>query len=121
MSSVSAFVASVLLGTAALAQAQTGMDHKPGSTAAPSMEMHNSKMDGMKGMQSMKPSGNVDRDFAQMMRKHHQDAVDMARQELEHGKDPKMRAMAKEIISQQQKEIRELDDWLKSSAATGSR
>lgn len=56
-----------------------------------------------------------------MMRKRHQDADDMARQELEHGRNPKMRAITGGIILQQQKEIRELDDGSESSPATGTR
>ena len=58
------------------------------------------------------PSGNADRDFASMMAKHHQAAIDMARVELEHGRDPEMRKMAEEVIRKQQQEIGELRTWL---------
>ena len=47
-----------------------------------------------------------------MMKVHHQGAIDMARMELKDGKDAKMRAMAKGIIEAQQKEIKELEEWL---------
>ena len=57
-------------------------------------------------------SGDTDRDFAMMMKVHHQGAIDMARMELKDGKDAKMRAMAKGIIEAQQKEIKEFDQWL---------
>lgn len=76
-------------------------------------QMHESMMKGMKDMQSMPMSGNTDRDFASMMRMHHQMAVDMAQAEMKNGKDAKMKGMAKKIIDDQTREIRELDDWLK--------
>jgi uncharacterized protein (DUF305 family) len=71
-------------------------------------------MDGMaKGMATMPMTGNVDRDFAMMMRIHHQGAIDMAQAELATGKDPQMRKLAKEIIAAQEKEIALIDRWLK--------
>ena len=66
----------------------------------------------MKHMDSMKMTGNTDVDFATMMKMHHQGAIDMAQMELQSGKDAKMRAMAKRIIKDQQKEIKEFDQWL---------
>lgn len=75
-------------------------------------DMHGSMMGMMKNMESMKMSGDTDRDFATMMKVHHQGAIDMAQMELQSGKDAKMRAMAKRIIKAQQKEIKEFDQWL---------
>lgn len=66
----------------------------------------------MKSMDAMKMTGDTDRDFAMMMKVHHQGAIDMAQFELQHGTDSKMRAMAKRIIKDQQKEIAEFDRWL---------
>jgi uncharacterized protein (DUF305 family) len=59
-----------------------------------------------------KPTGNPDRDFASMMRAHHQEGVDMANLELANGKSSKLRAMARRIIKDQQREIAELDKWI---------
>ena len=53
----------------------------------------------------VKPSGNYDRDFAAMMVPHHQGAVDMARIELQFGKDPVLRRLAQAIIVEQLQEI----------------
>ena len=69
----------------------------------------------MKGMH-VKPSGDVDRDFAIMMMPHHQGAIDMARAELRHGKNERLRRLAQEIVVAQEQEItvmqRVLDDEL---------
>ena len=63
------------------------------------------------------PSGNADRDFASMMAKHHQAAIDMARVELEHGRDPEMRKVAEEVVQKQQQEIAQLRTWLSRQPA----
>jgi uncharacterized protein (DUF305 family) len=51
------------------------------------------------------PSGDPDRDFAAMMIPHHQGAIDMARIQLQFGKDPVLRRLAQGIIVEQQQEI----------------
>lgn len=75
-------------------------------------KMHQMMEEGMKEMQSMPMTGDMDRDFAIMMRHHHQQGVKMAQMQLEHGKDAKMKAMAKKIVDTQKKEILEFDQWL---------
>ncbi|HEX2831049.1 MAG TPA: DUF305 domain-containing protein [Burkholderiales bacterium] len=92
-----------------------GHDMKGGKGGGSSIEMHQQMMQGMKEMQSMKPTGDFDRDFATMMRHHHQQGVRMAEQELKNGKDKKMRDMAQKIIDSQKKEIAEFDEWLKAN------
>src|SRR5690242_5480797 len=76
----------------------------------------NPMMQSMQGMQkelSAAPmTGDADHDFAAMMSPHHQGAIDMARAELDHGKDPVLRRMAQDIIAAQEKEIGDLKDWL---------
>jgi len=56
------------------------------------------------GMQ-IKPSGDVDYDFAAMMIPHHRGAIDMAQAELRHGRNERLRRIAQEIIVEQQQEI----------------
>lgn len=74
--------------------------------------MHESMTSMMKNMESMKTTGDTDRDFAMMMKMHHQGAIDMAEMQLKNGKDPKLRAIAQRIIKEQKKEIKEFDQWL---------
>ena len=93
-------------------QQHESMSAKGDARSMDSMDMHKSMMKGMKDMEAMKSSGNIDHDFAMMMKKHHESALDMAQTELQHGKDAKMRSMAKNIIASQKKEIKEFDQWL---------
>src|SRR6476661_7167527 len=65
------------------------------------------------GMRSIKPSGNSDIDFAKLMLPHHQAAIEMAKTELVYGKDPQMRRLAQEIITDQQSETELMRLWLK--------
>ena len=60
-------------------------------------------------------SGNPDFDFVRGMIPHHQGAIDMAKVQLAHGKNPEIRAMAQKIIDDQQREIAEMQAWLKKS------
>ena len=69
-------------------------------------------MTGMDSMQKMPMTGNIDKDFAMMMKIHHQQALDMAQMELKDGKSPAMKKMAKQIIAAQKKEVAMFDQWL---------
>ena len=74
--------------------------------------MKHSMQAGMAAMASMETTGDIDKDFAMMMKVHHQQALDMAKMELAHGKSPTMKAMAKTIIMAQKREIAQFDLWL---------
>ena len=84
--------------------------------AAKSMMQSNDMSKSMTKMQekmsTMSMTGNQDMDFAMMMKMHHEGAIEMAQAELDHGKDPAMRAAAKKIIAAQKKEITEFDRWM---------
>lgn len=74
--------------------------------------MMQSMTKGIESMQKMPMSGDVDKDFAMMMKAHHQQGVDMAEMQIKHGKSAKMKSMAKNIIAAQNKEIAEFEAWL---------
>ena len=80
--------------------------------SAGSGDMKQSMMRGMDSMKNMQMSGDTDRDFAMMMKIHHQGAVDMAQMEWAHGKSAAMKDMARKIIAAQKKEIAQFDRWL---------
>lgn len=67
-------------------------------------ENHVSMEKMMAGM-SVKGTGDVDQDFAEMMIPHHQGAIEMAQSELRYGKNEQLRRVAQEIIVEQQQEI----------------
>ena len=46
---------------------------------------------------------------------HHQGAVEMAKVALKHAKDPETKRMAQKIIDDQEKEIAEMQEWLKKN------
>jgi uncharacterized protein (DUF305 family) len=57
--------------------------------------------------------------FLRMMIPHHRGAVVMANAELKRGKDPKLKALARDIITAQQREIREMRAHLADGDAGG--
>ena len=58
----------------------------------------------MAGM-AIRPSGDVDRDFVNLMVAHHQGAIEMAIAVLRIGRNEQIRRIAQEIIVEQQQEI----------------
>lgn len=67
------------------------------------------------GMHSAPVNGNPDHDFATVMIPHHQGGIDMAKAELQYGKDPAMRKVAQDLINDQQGQINQLQVWIKKA------
>lgn len=74
------------------------------------MKMHHAMMTGMHAK-------DPDISFACSMLPHHQGAIDMARVQLQYGKDAELKRMAEKSIAEQEKEIGELNDWIDKHAA----
>jgi len=95
----------------ALANTSHQTDDSDWSELIASMDkMHNA-------MGAVERSGNSDVDFVRLMLPHHQAAIDMAKTQILHGKDPRMRRLAQEIITDQQLEIELMQRWLKQQHA----
>ena len=68
----------------------------------------------MNGM-NVKPTGEPDKDFVLMMIPHHQGAIDMAKVELQYGRDPELRQLATDIVAAQEKEIAQMRAWMEKN------
>jgi hypothetical protein len=71
----------------------------------PFLAENDAAMNKMMADMTIKPSGDIDRDFVVMMVPHHQGAVDMAKTELKYGHNEQLRRLAQEIIVTQNQEI----------------
>jgi uncharacterized protein (DUF305 family) len=105
----------ILIPVAMLAaRRQDSHSHSRLTTREPDWTELMGSMDRMHAaMTSVKPSGDSDVDFVELMLPHHQAAIDMAKAQLIYGKDPQMRRLAQEIITDQQSEIELMQLWLK--------
>src|SRR5207249_8127029 len=75
------------------------------SPEAPFLSENELAMTKMTADMAVKPTGDVDHDFVEMMVPHHQGAIDMAQAVLRHGHNEQLRRLAQEIIVTQQQEI----------------
>jgi uncharacterized protein (DUF305 family) len=95
--------------------AQMNHDMAAAATDDPAAAGYQAAMDKMhRDMMAMQYTGNADADFVRAMIPHHQAAIDMAKVLLEYGKDPELRKLAQNVISAQEKEIEEMENWLEA-------
>jgi uncharacterized protein (DUF305 family) len=103
-----------------ISRAQTAHEHKSstnGIEAGSFTVLMAQAMERMHKDMSIVPSGDPDRDFAAMMIPHHQGAVNMAKVELQFGKNPVLRRLAQGIIVEQLQEIEVMQRELELPAA----
>jgi uncharacterized protein (DUF305 family) len=92
-----------------------GMDHGAKASAgdaSPSAKAYEAADAKMHQNMTMEFTGDADVDFFRGMIPHHQGAIDMAKVELQYGKDPEARKMAEDIVKAQETEIAVMKAWL---------
>ncbi|MCB5175822.1 CopM family metallochaperone [Microvirga lenta] len=62
-------------------------------------------------------TGDAEVDFVRSMIPHHQGAIEMAKIALDHAKDEQVRRWATDVIREQEREIAEMQAWLKKRGA----
>jgi len=87
------------------------MGGAPATKEAPSTKAYRDAMTRMDQGMNVPYTGNADRDFVAGMIPHHQGAVDMARVELQYGKDPALKKLARNIIASQEEQIGFMKRW----------
>lgn len=101
--------ASILLVFSVSAFAEDPASHQhatpPIGEETPFLRENDAAMAKMMNDMAVKPTGDVDRDFVEMMIPHHQGAIDMAQTYLRYGSNEQLRRIAQEIIVDQQQEI----------------
>lgn len=99
----------------ALAQSSGNMTMKHGMEMSEADKGYMAAMQTMnENMMKMEMTGDASADFARMMIPHHQSAIAMSEVLLKQQEiDPKIKAMAEKIITDQKKEIEEFQAWLK--------
>jgi uncharacterized protein (DUF305 family) len=109
------FALLILVPTLAAPLAQEGPDRSPGNGASGPgwLALQESTERMHAAMMSEASSGNDDLDFVKLMIPHHQAAIEMAKTQLLYGKDPQVRRLAQEIITDQQSEIEVMQLWLR--------
>ena len=103
---IGALFASTLVLTVGTGAAIAGPARHAKLTAeTPYLRANDAAMARMMGDMAVTPTGNIDRDFVDMMVPHHQGAIDMAKAILRYGHNERIRRLAQEIIVTQQQEI----------------
>ena len=94
----------------------SGMDMGDASADAPSSQAFKAANQKMHETMATSFTGDADVDFVKGMIPHHQGAIDMAKVELQYGKDPEIRKLAEGIIKAQEAEIAGMTAWLAKHA-----
>lgn len=114
------------LASAADQNRMNGVPDSTNSTSRTSMDgvprqgtpMDHGRMDGSHTASGMSKTGNPDYDFAANMKMHHEMGIQMAKSQIQNGKNPEMVKMARAIVTNQTKESTAFEKYLAANKAT---
>jgi uncharacterized protein (DUF305 family) len=93
------------------------MRQSPAAAQSDAAKAYMAAMDKMHGpMMQAVQDPDPDVAFVRGMIPHHQSAIDMARVVLQYGKVDQAKKWANDVIREQQREITEMQEWLKTKA-----
>jgi len=97
----------VILSVSAFADDPASHEHTSSAITdeTPFLKENDAAMAKMMNDMAVRPTGDVNRDFVEMMIPHHQGAIDMAQAYLRYGSNEQLKRIAQEIIVDQQQEI----------------
>jgi uncharacterized protein (DUF305 family) len=87
---------------------------------APLTQIMDAMIKMMERMKTLPMSGNADTDFAMMMKEHHQGAIQMAKVQIQMGKNQALKDKAKQVIAKQSTDTEKLDSYLQKENKTVS-
>ncbi|MGI4860593.1 MAG: CopM family metallochaperone [Janthinobacterium lividum] len=93
------------------ASAPQGASAAAGQDAAPSTAAFQAADKAMMQKMAAPYTGDTDKDFVAHMMPHHEGAVAMAKIELQYGKDPALKRLAREIVRSQDREVVFMKKW----------
>ena len=103
----------VIIALVASASGAVAQNAQQGSEAT--KEFKAADMSMMKNMDAAPYTGNPDVDFRTHMIPHHEGAIAMAMVGLTYANDPETKKMAQKIIDDQEKEVADMQAWLKKN------
>ena len=80
-------------------------DRQDHSAEQPFLSENDAALNNMMADMTIRPRGDVDRDFVAMIVPHHEGAIAMVQAELKYGHNEQLRRMAQEIVVTQQQKI----------------
>ncbi|MFK5600544.1 DUF305 domain-containing protein [Methylobacterium sp. HMF5984] len=115
-----AFAVAVVGSAMAQSHDHMHMDHtaKGGAADTPATREFRASHEQMMKNMAVPYTGDPDVDFRLQMIPHHQGAIDMAKVAMRRAKDPWSRQLAESIIVEQQREIDQMQGWLRSHGMT---
>ena len=100
------------------ANKSTATDSGSTSTSATSFDGIMNKM--MQDMHSMTMTNDADHDFAMLMKRHHDGAIEMANVELSNGTNAELKQVAQKMVEDARKDNAELTDFLGKHKGSGN-